>query len=104
MKYVKCNKDHYYDADQYTSCPYCGGSAQVNETVTFYDQSDDAKTTPLGFGTPHPTVPLNNVVPGVTMPLDNDDDQKTVFLDSTFHAAAIHKIKIQFLGNFGINI
>lgn len=81
MKYVKCNKDHYYDADQYTSCPYCGGNAQINETVTFYDQSDDAKTTPLGFENANPTVPLNNYVPGVTMPLDSDDDQKTVFLD-----------------------
>lgn len=83
MRYIRCANDHFYDADQYSTCPICAGGGAVNETVAFTNSFDDAKTTPLGAGA-GPTVPINDTVPGVTIPIGggaDDDDQKTVFFD-----------------------
>lgn len=80
MNYVKCSKGHFYDADQYPSCPYCGES-HINETVTFSDDGEGEKTTPLNFGGANSTVSFNNVL-GVTEPFEQEDDQKTEYVFS----------------------
>lgn len=92
MRYIKCSKDHYYDADQYSTCPYCGGdSAADNRTVTCFNNPDDEKTTPVsgGASTSGKTLPLTGEGSGVTFPIGGSsgetipinifDDQKTVF-------------------------
>lgn len=92
MRYIKCSKDHYYDADQYSTCPYCGGdSATDNRTVTCFNNPDDEKTTPISGGASisGKTVPLTGGSSGVTFPIGGSsgetipigifDDQKTVF-------------------------
>lgn len=93
MRYIKCSKDHYYDADQYSTCPYCGGDAAAdNRTVTCFNNPDDEKTTPISGGASisGKTVPLTGgegsgvTFPiggssGETIPIGIFDDQKTVF-------------------------
>jgi len=38
MNVIKCAKDlHFYDADKFTTCPYCNASNDGDVTVSFYD-------------------------------------------------------------------
>lgn len=83
MRYIKCSKDHYYDADQYSTCPYCGGGAAENKTVTCFENSDDTKTMPItgNMGvtpTVGQTVPISGGSAGVTLPLDGGGSAETV--------------------------
>ncbi len=41
MRMERCANGHFYDAEKFSSCPYCSGGA-VNETIGF--QSNDFKT------------------------------------------------------------
>lgn len=46
MNVIRCSRGHFYDADQFATCPHCMPSmAQSNETVSFTPVNDMQKTT-----------------------------------------------------------
>lgn len=86
-KLASCPNGHFYDADRWEQCPYCG---QPEHTVPIFPdrpedegktaplESDTGKTMPLDEGK---TVPLQEEVMNKTQPLNDADMNKTQPLD-----------------------
>lgn len=82
-KLTSCPNGHFYDADRWEQCPYCG---QPEHTVPIFPgrpedegkttplESDPGKTMPLDEGK---TVPLQEEVMNKTQPLNGADMDKT---------------------------
>lgn len=88
-KLASCPNGHFYDADRWEQCPYCG---QPEHTVPIFPgrpedegktaplESDSGKTMPLDEGK---TAPLQEEVMNKTQPLDDTGAGRTVPLDET---------------------
>ena len=80
MQYVSCGKGHFYDPDQYQSCPYCaeGGSSQgsfsldnLGATEPLYGRPDAVGGNVGGMDTIGATMPLDGPA-AKTSPLPNN--------------------------------
>ena len=68
MEMKQCSAGHFYDAERYQSCPYCGtGSAQVSTQPHVLAAGDLGETQPAQATDLGVTVPIAG---GETMPLD----------------------------------
>ena len=69
MEMKQCSAGHFYDAERYQSCPYCGtGSAQVSTQPHVLAADDLGETQPAQATDLGVTVPIAGG--GETMPLD----------------------------------
>lgn len=70
MRLVKCPKEHFYDADAFSSCPHCAAAAAA--------AGGDNVTVPLNGAHPAPAAPTNQTPPAGGMPagrpVSNDAD------------------------------
>jgi len=47
MNLIKCNNNHYYDADKFPACPYCSDmQSGFSQTMPANEQSDIGPTQP----------------------------------------------------------
>ena len=73
MNLIKCNNNHYYDADKFPACPYCSDmQSGFSQTMPANEQSDIGPTQPETEVT---TTTTQNTVPPTVL---DTDIQKTV--------------------------
>lgn len=73
MNLIKCNNNHYYDADKFPTCPYCSDmQSGFSQTMPANEQSDIGPTQPETEVT---TTTTQNTVPPTVL---DTDIQKTV--------------------------
>lgn len=73
MNLIKCNNNHYYDADKFSACPYCSDmQSGFSQTMPADEQSDIGPTQPETEVT---TTTTQNTVPPTVL---DTDIQKTV--------------------------
>lgn len=75
-KITKCNNSHFYDAERFSSCPYCSKGTGADATG---DTIPNGMTVPVTPPSNNPTVPVNPPIhnSGATVSWDNVQD-KTV--------------------------
>lgn len=64
MEIIRCENNHYYDPDLYSSCPYCAAEAQAGGT------SEYGATEPIGRTEPVDSTGLDNRTIPPTAPVD----------------------------------
>ncbi len=97
MNMKRCENGHFYDADQFASCPHCQemNAQSGNETVGIMGGTEGSRTVPAGrmedsvplvssmvrpgeFGGMGSISPIDiGITSDPTMPPDDDDDMKT---------------------------
>lgn len=75
MKLVKCNRGHYYDSDQFSSCPHCKKMNDTQEETVPVEEVTIAQdfTEPI-----EASVIINTAEPVKTGEVTDDDGEKTV--------------------------
>lgn len=68
MNLKRCNNGHFYDADQYTTCPHCNPTVSASEVTVAMPAQDMAPAVAEGFGDDNKTVSLQDAVSAAVEP------------------------------------
>lgn len=67
MEIIRCENNHYYDPDLYSSCPYCAAEAQAGGSPEYSATEPIGRTEPVdSIGLDNPTLPPTAPVDGST--------------------------------------